>query len=121
MPVVDANEHQPTLLETVLRLQGDFRRVLEPIGVTPLQGGVIMFLCGEPDSQLIDVANALSVQSATLGDVVRGLVRRGWVTKQNSEIAAGKDAVRLSSRNPCSGSGHAWHTAAAGWASVQHI
>jgi hypothetical protein len=33
---VGANNGQPTTLELVLRLHGDFRRILEPIRVTPL-------------------------------------------------------------------------------------
>jgi hypothetical protein len=33
-----------TLLELVLQLHGEFRRGLEPIRVTPLQAGVLLFL-----------------------------------------------------------------------------
>lgn len=33
-----------TLLERVLQLHGEFRSNLEPIGVTPLQAGVLLFL-----------------------------------------------------------------------------
>ncbi|MEP6959185.1 MAG: hypothetical protein ABI980_10695 [Nitrospirota bacterium] len=34
----------PTLLEVVSQLQGDFRIRLAPIGVTPLQAGVMRYL-----------------------------------------------------------------------------
>jgi hypothetical protein len=33
-----------TLLELVLRVQGEFRRSLEPIRVTPLQAGMMLYL-----------------------------------------------------------------------------
>lgn len=35
----DQQETNPTMLELVLRLHGDFRRRLEPIRVTPLPSG----------------------------------------------------------------------------------
>jgi hypothetical protein len=41
----------PTLLELVLRLEGDFRQTLTLIRVTPLQAGVLLFFassCGGP-------------------------------------------------------------------------
>jgi len=41
---VEHNGHEKlTLLELVLQLQGEFRRSLELIRVTPLQAGVILF------------------------------------------------------------------------------
>ena len=39
------NETGPTLLELLLQLEGDIRGRLEPIRVTPLQAGVLSFLC----------------------------------------------------------------------------
>ena len=45
MPVVKhQKQDKPTLLEVVLRMHGDFRRRFEPIGVTPLQVGVMLYL-----------------------------------------------------------------------------
>ena len=38
------SQDQPTLLEVVLRMHGDYRPRLEPIGVTPLQAGVRLYL-----------------------------------------------------------------------------
>lgn len=46
-----------TLLELVLRLEGEFRRSLEPIRVTPLQAGVILYLHRHPDAKLTDAAS----------------------------------------------------------------
>ncbi len=73
-----------TLLELVLRLHGDFRRSLEPIRVTPLQAGVILYLHRHPDAKLTDAAAALCVRLPTLSEVVKDLVRKRWVTKRRS-------------------------------------
>jgi DNA-binding MarR family transcriptional regulator len=80
----DQKERSPTLLELVLRLEGDFRRRLEPIRVTPLQAGVILFLRRHAEARVTDAAAALSVRVATLSEVVKDLVRKRWVTKRRS-------------------------------------
>ena len=73
-----------TLLELVLRVQGDFRRSLEPIRVTPLQAGVILYLHRHADAKLTDAAAALRVTLPTLSTVAKDLVRKRWVTKRRS-------------------------------------
>ena len=73
-----------TLLELVLRVQGEFRRSLEPIRVTPLQAGVILFLCRHANAKLTDAADALGVRVPTLSAVVKDLVLKRWVTKRRS-------------------------------------
>ena len=73
-----------TLLELVLRVQGEFRRSLEPIRVTPLQAGVLLFLCRHADAKLTDAADALCLRLPTLSDVVKDLVRKRWVTNRRS-------------------------------------
>lgn len=51
------NGHEKlTLLESMLRLHGDFRRSLEQLHVTPLQAGVILFLCRHEDGRVKDLA-----------------------------------------------------------------
>jgi len=50
-----------TLLELVLRLEGDIRRILEPIRVRPLQAGVLLFLRRHADARVTDAAAALGV------------------------------------------------------------
>ena len=74
----------PTLLEFVLRVQGDLRRALAPIGVTPLQAGVLGYLGQHPDARLTDAAKAVGVEPATLVVVVQDLVRKGWATNRRS-------------------------------------
>lgn len=55
-----------------------------------------MFLRRREDSQVKDVAAALSVQGPTMSDVVRDLVRKGWVTKQRSKLDKRAVNLRLS-------------------------
>jgi DNA-binding MarR family transcriptional regulator len=73
-----------TLLELVLRLHGDFRRSLEPIRVTPLQAGVLLYLQRHMDARVTDAATALRLRLPTLSEVVKDLVRKRWVTKRRS-------------------------------------
>ena len=52
---VEHNGHEAqTLLELVLQLHGEFRRSLEPIRVTPLQAGVLLYR--HRDAKLKDIA-----------------------------------------------------------------
>jgi DNA-binding MarR family transcriptional regulator len=85
MPRVEhSDQDKRTLLEVVLRIQGDFRRRLEPIGVTPLQAGVMLYLQGHPDAKMKDTASALDVKPPTLTAVIDDLVRKRWVTRQRA-------------------------------------
>ena len=62
MPGVEhANQDEPTLLEVVLRVHGDFRRRLAPLHVTPLQAGVMLYLHRHRDAKLTEAAAALRV------------------------------------------------------------
>jgi DNA-binding MarR family transcriptional regulator len=85
MRTVECNGHEKlTLLELVLQLHGEFRRSLEPIRVTPLQAGVLLFLRRHADARLTEAAAALCVRQPTLSEVVKDLVRKRWVTKRCS-------------------------------------
>ena len=77
-------ETGPTVLEMVLRLEGDFRLTLTPIHVTTLQAGVILFLRRHAHAKVTDSATALRVRLPTLSEVVKDLVRKRWVTKRRS-------------------------------------
>jgi len=93
-----AKEPDTTLLELVLRVQGEFRRHLEPIRVTPLQAGVILYLQRHRDAKLTDAADALCLRLPTLSDVVKDLVRKRWVTKRYSVEDRRAVCLRLSRR-----------------------
>ena len=51
-----------THLELVLWWHGEFRRRLEPIRVTPLQAGVLLYQRRHADAKLTDAAAALGVR-----------------------------------------------------------
>jgi DNA-binding MarR family transcriptional regulator len=85
MQGVEHNGHEKlTLLELVLRLHGEFRRSLEPIRMTPLQAGMLLFLNRHATARLTESAAALRVNLPTLSEVVKDLVRKRWVTKRRS-------------------------------------
>ena len=73
-----------TILELVLQLHGEFRRSLEPIRVTPLQAGVLLFLRRHAEARVTETATALRLRPPTLSEVVNDLVRKRWVTKRRS-------------------------------------
>ena len=75
------------LLELLLRLEGDSRRRLEPIRVTLLQAGMLLFLRRHAEANVTDAAATLGVRLPTVSVVVKALVRKRWVTKRRS----GKD------------------------------
>ena len=95
MRSVKHNGHEePTHLELVLQLHGEFRKCLEPIRVTPLQAGVLLFLRRHAEARVTDAATALGVRMPTLSLVVTDLVRKRWVFKRRS--VTDTRAVRLS-------------------------
>ncbi|TSA01073.1 MAG: MarR family transcriptional regulator [Nitrospiraceae bacterium] len=99
MRSVTHNDHEElTLLELVLQLHGEFRRTLEPIRVTPLQAGVVLFLCRHVEANMTDTAAALSVRLPTLSEVVKDLVRKRWVIKRRSVTDTRVVYARLSRR-----------------------
>ena len=87
-----------TILERVLQLHGQFRRSLEPLRVTPLQAGVLLFLLRHPAAKVTDAADSLFVKVPTVSDVLNDLVRKRWVTKRNSLEDRRVVCVQLSRR-----------------------
>lgn len=75
---------EPTLLEVMLQLHGEFRRRLSPLRVTPLQAGVLLFLHRHTKAKVTEAAASLRVSLPTLSAVLEDLVRKCWVTKQYS-------------------------------------
>ena len=85
MPGVERKGHdEPTLLEVVLRLHGDFRNRLVSIGVTPLQAGVMLYLQRHRDAKLTEAAVAVGVQLPTVSVVIQDLVSKRWVTRRRA-------------------------------------
>ena len=56
-----SGDRHVTFLEVVLRLRGDFRRRLEPIRVTPLQAGVLLYLHRCVDANAAEAAPGLAI------------------------------------------------------------
>ena len=94
----DQKDPSPTMLELVLRLHGEFRRRLEPIRVTPLQAGLMLYLHRCADARVTEVAKALRVKPPTLTDVIQDLIRKRWVTKRRSVDDGRVFRLRLSRR-----------------------
>ena len=82
--VEDNSREELTLLELVLQLHGEFRRSLEPIHVTPLQAGVLLFLRRQATAKMTDAAAALRGRLPTFSEVVNDLVRKRWLTRRYS-------------------------------------
>ena len=82
-----------SLLEAILRIQGDLRRRLDPLRVTPLQAGMMLYLNRHPDAKAKETAAALAIQPPTLSPMVHTLVRKGWIT--NSRAPADDRAMCL--------------------------
>src|SRR4029077_18445647 len=87
-----------TILELVLQLHGELRRSLEPIRVTPLQAGVLLFIRRHAKARMTDTAAALCVRLPTLSEVVKDLVWKRWVTKRRSVTDTRVVYLRLSQR-----------------------
>ena len=94
----DGKKMGSTLLELVLHLEGDTRKSLEPISVTPLQAGALLFLSRHANAKLTDAATALGVGLPTLSVVVTDLVRKRWVVRRRSVQDRRAVYLRLSRR-----------------------
>ena len=89
---------EPTQLERVLWLHGQFRRCLEPIGVTPLQAGVLLHLHCHREANMTKTAAAFCIRPPTLTEVINDLVRKRWVTRRRSTRDTRVVQLRLSPR-----------------------
>jgi DNA-binding MarR family transcriptional regulator len=91
-------KEEPTELERVLWLHGQFRRCLEPIGVTPLQAGILLHLHRHTDTNMTKTAAAFCIRLPTLTEVIDDLARKRWVMRRRSTIDTRVVQLRLSSR-----------------------
>jgi DNA-binding MarR family transcriptional regulator len=70
--------HEELILrDLLLRLEGDIRRRLAPLRVTPPQAGVLLFLRRHAEAKVTDAATALGVRLPTMMEIVKTLVRQG--------------------------------------------
>lgn len=67
-----------------LRWLNAYRRELSDLGVTPAQARAVLYLQRNPNSSIRQCAAVFGVVGSTMGQLVRSLHHRGWVTKQRS-------------------------------------
>jgi hypothetical protein len=82
----------------LLRLADNFRKILEPLRVTPSQAGVLLLLRRHPEAKVTNAADSLVVRVPTVCDVLNDLVRKRWVTKRYSVEDRRVVCVQLSRR-----------------------
>jgi DNA-binding MarR family transcriptional regulator len=87
------NKRRPSTLETVLRLHGFFRHRLHPLGVSPVQAGMLLYLDRHPQCQVSEIASALCIQNLLAVKTVPLLQRSGWIRK--SRVPATGKTLKL--------------------------
>ncbi len=72
---------KPSTLETVIRLQGLFHHRLHPLGVSPLQASMLLYLDRHPQCEVMEIASALCLQNLSAVKTVQLIQRQGWIRK----------------------------------------
>jgi DNA-binding MarR family transcriptional regulator len=80
-------------LETVLRLQGLFRLRLQPLGLSPLQASMLLYLDRHPQCEMCEIASALCLPKVSAVETVQRIQRNGWILKPR--VSAKKKTVKL--------------------------
>lgn len=80
-------------LETVLRLEGLFRHRLQPLGLSPLQASIVLYLDRHPLCGVVEIASALCIPTVAAVETVQGLQRKGWMVKPR--VNANRNGVKL--------------------------
>lgn len=76
------------LAKAYQRAHGEFKRLLEPHGLTNLQHLVVEALVCEPGQTAVELGKILILDKATLSGVIKRLHESGWIEKR----AAAEDA-----------------------------
>lgn len=80
-------------LETVLRLQGLFRHRLQPLGLSPLQASMLLYLDRQPQCEVFEIASVLCIPNLSAVSTVQGIQRNGWIRKPR--VNANRKIVKL--------------------------
>lgn len=72
---------KPSVLETVLYLQGYFRQRLLPLRISPMQAAILLHLEQRPDCHLVELASTFYLHPESMGANVSVVLRRGWALK----------------------------------------
>lgn len=80
-------------LETVLRLQGLFRQRLRPLGLSPLQASMLLYLDRHPQCEVFEIASAFCIPNLPAVETVQLFQRNGWIRKPR--VHAKRKIVKL--------------------------
>ena len=80
----EERKNNPARLELLLRLEENFRICLEPIHMTPLQAGTLIFLRRYAGAKLTDAATLLGLRHPAASVLVTALGRNGWMSKRRT-------------------------------------
>lgn len=67
-----------------VRLFDDFRQHFGDVGLTPGKVGLLVLIWKNPGLAQVELARAVGVERATLGEALIGLEAAGWVSRQPS-------------------------------------
>lgn len=87
------NTSNLSTLETLLRLQGFFHHRLHPLGVSPIQASMVLYLDRHPQCQVMEIASALCIPNLSTVKTVQLLQRNGWIRKP--QVNANRKIVKL--------------------------
>lgn len=87
------NTSSLSTLETLLRLQGFFHHRLQPLGVSPIQASMVLYLDRHPQCQVMEIASALCIPNLSTVKTVQLLQRNGWIRKP--QVNANRKIVKL--------------------------
>jgi DNA-binding MarR family transcriptional regulator len=65
----------------VLRLQGLFRHRLQPLGLSPLQASIVLYLDRHPLRGVLEIASALCIPTVSAVETVQTMQKNGWIRK----------------------------------------
>lgn len=88
-----SDHDKPSTLEAVLRLQGLFRHRLHPLGVSPLQASMLLYLDRHPQCEVMEIASALCLQNLSAVRSVQLIQRQGWIRKP--QVNSNRKIVKL--------------------------
>ena len=84
---------QLSTLETVLRLQGLFHHRLQPLGLSPIQASMLVYLDRHPECEVFEIASALCIPNLSAIETVQCIQRNGGIRKPRVNVS--KKIIKL--------------------------
>lgn len=85
-------------LEIVLRLQGLFHHRLQPLGLSPVQASMLIYLDRHPECEVFELASALCIPSLSAVETVQYIQRNGWIRKPRVNVTRKIVKLRLTAK-----------------------